>query len=38
MSSPLALNGKNSKLGGFSNSYVHITFEPTDNQVSFSVQ
>ena len=34
MSSLLPLNGKNLELGGFSIGYVHITSEPTDNQVS----
>jgi len=36
MSSLSPLNGRNSKLGGFSISYVHVTSELTDSQVSSS--
>jgi len=36
MSSSPPLNGKNPELGGFSIGYVHVTPEPTDNQVSSS--
>ena len=34
MSSLSPLNSRNSELGGFSINYVHVTSEPTDNQVS----
>ena len=34
MSSLTLMNGRNLELGGFSIGYVHVTSEPTDNQVS----
>ena len=36
MSSLSSLNSRDLELGGFSIGYVHVTFELTDNQDSFS--
>jgi len=36
MSSMLPLNGRNPELSSFAIGYVHVTSEPTDNQVSSS--